>query len=206
MTTLHQVMIRNYADMLWSSYNFWCHWYYDGTSCSPTRWVIPDLHTRSPEIFHDIVQGDINNTKVFSPFYKENIRPCAFGSSYFSEFLETKIWTEKNNISWNRTLVFASEVLQSNPEAVVEKVIRVMNINETLFSFNLTNFSSVRYNAQENRGMKSELPMEKYHPGLFAVSKYRPMLNSTRKLLDKCWYSDCLKISQISGYRYEACS
>jgi hypothetical protein len=37
--TLYIVMTRNYADMVWSSYNFWCKREYDGFDCDNTRWV-----------------------------------------------------------------------------------------------------------------------------------------------------------------------
>jgi hypothetical protein len=37
--TLYIVMTRNYADMVWSSYNFWCKREYDGDDCDNTRWV-----------------------------------------------------------------------------------------------------------------------------------------------------------------------
>jgi hypothetical protein len=62
--TLYIVMTRNYPDMLWSSYNFWCKLDYDGTSCDVTQWVKVGQHVRSAELFHWIVVGDVNGTKV----------------------------------------------------------------------------------------------------------------------------------------------
>ena len=32
-------MTRNYADMLWSAYNFWCTTDYDKKGCDSTHWV-----------------------------------------------------------------------------------------------------------------------------------------------------------------------
>ena len=58
-----QVMIRDYTDMLWSSYNFWCKREYDGPDCDYSKWANPELHTRSPEVFHELVQADANYTQ-----------------------------------------------------------------------------------------------------------------------------------------------
>lgn len=38
--TLYIVMTRNYADMLWSSYNFWCRWDVDGPTCDSSKWAM----------------------------------------------------------------------------------------------------------------------------------------------------------------------
>ena len=35
--------------------------------------------------------------------------------------------------------------------------------------------------------------------GLFKASKYKPMMNETRILLNTCWRRDCVLISQITG-------
>lgn len=58
--TLYIVMTRDYAEMLWSSYNFWCKFDYDKGTCGKTLWVFPDKQIRSPEIFRDIVLGNNN--------------------------------------------------------------------------------------------------------------------------------------------------
>jgi hypothetical protein len=57
-------MTRDYPEMLWSSYNFWCHYDYDGITCEYGHWVIPGVHRRSPQLFHEMIQGDVNGTKV----------------------------------------------------------------------------------------------------------------------------------------------
>ena len=55
-STLYIILTRDYASMLWSAYNFWCNWSYDGPTCDNTRWSQPGLHRRSPEAFHDIIR------------------------------------------------------------------------------------------------------------------------------------------------------
>ena len=60
-----QVMIRNYADMLWSSYNFWCKREYDKAPCDYSKWADPQHHIRSPELFHELIEADRNGMFLF---------------------------------------------------------------------------------------------------------------------------------------------
>ena len=55
-------MVRNYADMLWSSYNFWCKREYDKANCDYSKWADPALHSRSPELFHELIEADRNGS------------------------------------------------------------------------------------------------------------------------------------------------
>ena len=48
------------------------------------------MHVRSPELFHDIVQGDKNGTKVAHPIHIP--RPCAYAGGYFIEYLKLELW------------------------------------------------------------------------------------------------------------------
>ena len=69
-------------------------------------------------------------------------------------------------------------------------------------------FQSVRYNTQVQWGSKGEqnkITKSEYKPGLYFVSKFQPLLPSTRALLNSCWRDDCLLMSLLTGYRYAAC-
>ncbi len=44
-----QFLVRDYADWVWSAYNYWCLPEYDGDSCpGSSHWVDADRHRRSP--------------------------------------------------------------------------------------------------------------------------------------------------------------
>jgi hypothetical protein len=102
--TVYIVLTRNYADMVWSSYNFWCKRDYDGFDCDYSHWINPITHKRSPELFHDMIQGDSNGTAVPNPMYKTLEAPCRNAGGYYSEFLDNQLWP---NVPKNQTLVFA---------------------------------------------------------------------------------------------------
>lgn len=101
-TALYIVMTRNYADMLWSSYNYWCSWEYDGITCDSSKWTRVGTHMRSNKLFHEIIINDMFTVKSiphqFSSIrqnqtYIETMKsplfikkPCAYGGGYFSGY------------------------------------------------------------------------------------------------------------------------
>lgn len=193
-------MVRNYADMLWSSYNFWCNREYDRVDCDSTHWVRPLVHVRSPELFHEIVLGDFNGTGVRTPLFIK--RACVFAGGYYSEYLKLQLWPK---VPRNATIVVASEELEVDPGRVWMKVAALLLLDKEQSNPQLGNFTNIRVNSQENKGGTHSVLKRDYKPGLFQVSGYKPMMPETREILDKCWQSDCKVISQAAGYLYPAC-
>ena len=98
-------MTRDYAEMLWSSYNFWCRAKHDGfATCDKSRWINPTKHIRSPELFHEVVSFSHNGTKLpyETPLYTPS--PCAKADNYFSEKLVDTLWA---TVPRQHTLVVA---------------------------------------------------------------------------------------------------
>jgi hypothetical protein len=131
-------MTRNYADMLWSAYNFWCKVQYDGFECdSNTKWVKPEYHKRSARAFHDIVLRDMNNSlgKDDSPLHADMSRPYANAGGYFSEYMQFSLWRDVGGKFSTRatdqahTLVVASEDLESDAMRVWRRVALYFHIN-----------------------------------------------------------------------------
>lgn len=205
--TLYIVMVRNFADMLWSSYNFWCKREYDN-DCDSTHWTKPGKHVRSPQLFHEIILGDKNGTLVHSPVILK--KPCWMAEAYYTEYLEYVIW---KSIPRNQTLVLASELLERDPRTVWNRVTTALNVSFGNLSSQgvderIRDFSSYRYNTQESWKSfdKMKVPSANYKPGLFAVSNFQPLMPETRTLLDWCWRKDCKYITNIIGFSYEACN
>jgi hypothetical protein len=121
-----------------------------GFDCDFTKWVKPN-HKRSPELFHDIVQGDQNGTYVPSPLFIK--KACIFAGNsmilcvfsfvfylpyvsriltlgvllggYYGEYLEYELW---KYVDRNSTLVIASEQLEQSPEIVWKKIALYLNL------------------------------------------------------------------------------
>ncbi len=197
-----QVMVRDYTDMLWSSYNFWCKREYDGTNCDYSKWAMPGLHTRSPELFHDLVQADKNHTVgVIQPFWYPMEKPCINAGGYYNEYISMHLYSRKLN---NYTIIVASEELDMFPLRVAQRVAHTINYN--IEGIDLSTFNKVRVNTQDNKGTHSLISTDKYLPGRYNISHYQPLLPESRTMINKCWYEDCIAISKIPPYyKYTAC-
>ena len=85
---------------------------------------------------------------MVQPFYKPMDRPCVYAGGYYTEYLEQNFMRSR---LMNSTLVIASEELDSNPYMVAKRVASVMN--HDLNDLNLLNFTKIRVNSQENKGL-----------------------------------------------------
>ena len=203
--TTYIVLTRDYKDMLWSAYNYWCNWHYDGTTCNYEKFTILGVHNRTPEIFHEIINGDYNKTKVYidSPLW--NKHPCDNARIYYTEYI-LGLW---KYIPPNVTLVIASEQLQSDNLFVMNKIAAKLGIsvlhNETVIEA-IKNISRYRFNTQEGKkDYRHSVNINQYKPGRFAISNFSDMLATTKNILDFCWHDDCIMMSQLTGYDYLAC-
>jgi hypothetical protein len=206
--THYVVMVRNYADMLWSSYNFWCKREYDTMGlCGYEKWADPTVHLRSPELFHELIDADrVGKTGVVQPFYKPLERPCVNAGGFYSEFLD-QLYKIQDGGRRNRTIVLASEELDASPVLALVKIALKVGCPVKLERFEsaIANFAKIRINSQEKKGTNTYVSMGRFKPGLYNISGYRPILPATRDMLDKCWVDDCKKIAKVAGYAYAAC-
>eukprot|EP01036_Dinobryon_divergens_P026540 gene26540-35207_t len=211
--TFYLVLFRDFADWLWSAYNFWCEYNYDSHCCDidPALkkcadvgyWVDPVAHHRSPGTFHDIINGAMNGTHVPSPMVGYLQNPCEHGKHFTQRFVE-ELWAE---VPLENTLFVASELLDKYPFDVWQKVARRIGLRKT--HPKMKDFASVRYNSQvskKSRGVENTVSKKGFVVGLYLVSGFQPQLNVTRAILNTCWAQDCALASLITGYRYRTCS
>jgi len=201
--THYIVMTRDYTDMLWAAYNFWCKPEYDGSTCSTANyWTDPALHTRSPEVFHELVQADKNHTEgVVHPFWFPMEKPCVNAKNYYSG-----VYTHLRELTLhnNSIIVIASEELDVYPLQVAQRVAKAINYD--IEAIDLTGFTEVRVNTQVNKGANSLINKAKHLPGRYNISQYLPLLPESRAMINKCWNEDCIALSKIPPYyKYTAC-
>lgn len=198
----YQVMIRDYADMLWSSYNFWCKVPYDPVGCNFEKWTIDGVHFRSPDTFQELIVADRDsNMSVLQPFHYPMQRPCHNAGGYYSEFIDFNL----KPVPRKKIIVVASEEMDVAPMKVIKTVVTGINVSVNWDEFSLGNFTKVRINAQSNKGSSRSTSLLRYQPGIYNISGLRPMLETSRQVLDKCWKADCLEMAKRTGYKYKAC-
>lgn len=209
------VMVRDYADMLWSSYNFWCHPQYDANNgdCGFEKWVQPGVHKRSPGMFHDIMLLDSNGTTdAVQPFtypIKTNPwdnwypphRPVIGAESYYKGLISKTLFHRNCQ---NLTTVIASEELDAHPMDVALRISNILHFDIT--GLDLSSLYNKRVNTQDHKGESNLVNISSYSPGLYKASDYKPMLSETRALLNKHWKEDCIYVSVLANYTYAACA
>lgn len=184
-------MIRDYADMLWSSYNFWCKMEYDQRDCGYSKWADAKYHRRSPELFHDLVVADSKGVDIVQPFYYPMHRPCINAGGYYTEYIDFHLYRNRLH---NHTIIVASEELESFPLRVLQRV--ALRVGNDISGIDIRNFTRIRVNSQENKGTTHSISMDQYRPGRYNISGYQPMLPQTREFINQCWKEDCLAISR----------
>lgn len=194
--------MRDFTDMLWSSYNFWCKREFDGNNCDYSKWADPALHHRSPQQFHDLITLDQNRTAgVVQPFYYPMEKPCINAGGYYTEYLSLHLYSRGLQ---NHTILIASEELDYYPLTVAMRVARIIDYD--ISGIALSTFKQVRVNTQEAKGATTVIQRKNYQPGLYNISNFQPLLPQSRTLLNQCWKEDCKKIAKRPPYyHYEGC-
>lgn len=144
--TFYVVVVRDFADWLWSSYNYWCVEHVDA-GCDPlTHWVSGGVHHRSPEHFHRLVMAerpalDATVASPMSILYTADV--CRFAKKSFYNYVH-ELWRD---VGVENTMIIASEQLEREPATVVQKLVQAIGFSHSHFS--LEDFQSVRYNTNK---------------------------------------------------------
>ena len=189
--------MRDFSDTLWASYNYWCSKATED-NCGVGSWVKVGYHKRTPELFDAIIADSVHHiSNDFSTLSMSD--PCSSARQYFSSYVH-KLW---GHVQVEDTLIVASEDLSSNPERIWNSITSATGW-KAKDGLDFKTFASVRYNAQvQGHG---DVSAEKYEPGLYEASGFKPMLTSTRENLDRCWLTDCIWASAISRHAYKSCA
>ena len=198
-------MVRDYADMLWSTYNTYCKTEYDKLNCPPSKYLNPNIHNRSNELFHQIIESNYNKSLINNPFYDELFKPCSSADSYYNNFINNNLI---NNNLLNFSVILSLELLELNPFEIIKSLSNYFPLNINNLSYK--NFS--HYNDKTNlehlyfiNNKYDKFAIKNYMPTLYEVSQYQSIFPHTRELLNICWKNDCLLLQKYGLY-YKACS
>ena len=172
------LLVRNLPDYLWASYNFWCIRGFD-IGCRPggfwNQMLNPSPY-KSPELFHELV---ILNIKNLSHIKLPNSNILIHGfKKHILKYLEY--------MRSDQLLILPSENIST-----YESWNRISKFTKMNTHQNWVNFSMVRLNANENPGVDSVSSVHKKMSGRYRFSNFRPLMNTTRELLNNFFEDDC---------------
>lgn len=128
-TTTYVIMTRDFSDMLWATYNFWCSPSYDGPEhCTDARWANRDHHYRSPEMFHEMVIAQAQGKLQYGyphPLRYRVVYPPSRGiyQNYAAAF-------ESGGVRRDRVLLLACPQLSSNVTTIWSRLVASLNATD----------------------------------------------------------------------------
>eukprot|EP01041_Mallomonas_annulata_P013217 gene13217-27961_t len=192
--TLHQlffhpktnyiVLVRDFADYLWSAYNFWCDKDYDIQCQSNDNWVDPSKHNRSAAHFEEMIVALTNGIDVRGPQrIKDDYRNAG---SFYKEYI-SYLWLFTDPIN---TVIVAKEAFVENPELQWSKIPILGQYPHP----RIDQFKKLRANSNDNTTRSGS-----------QSKRLTQMTENTRNHLNKAWRPDCLWSETVTGYDFSAC-
>ena len=189
LSTLYVVLTREYSELIWSSFNYWCDPSFDPI-CAGT--LLPKRNIRTPKLFEEGVKASVLGVQAHAP--SSLLSSCSNGKRYYRSFLEGVASLGPKNL-----FVVASEELSSNAQAVWTKLI--LRLNTPAYSLThpgIEGFSRVRVNTGARKCFNCLVDTKK-------AGRARRIPAAAKKLLDECWFNDCLVVAKLTGYRNYSC-
>jgi len=189
--SIYIIMIRDLASYLWADYNFWCSPDID-KNCGPGAWTREGMY-RDPVIFDQYLKAA--ESAKGSKSMVSILLPCLDYANFFFDFEFYKIdWIL--NRPYMPLLVVPMEGLKDNFH--IKRIESFINTNlHTNFTLVGANVSVVNANNHANIEKESH----SFQEGVYPISHYKPMLNSTRDYIMKCW-KQCKNISKLAQYNF----
>jgi hypothetical protein len=196
------LMVRDYAENMWSRYNYFCFVMLDG----PCDDMDMSKRQRSPEAFHELIVSQAHNGKFGCP-------PDSKGDfSYFKEHTRALLGIDEFTklMGADRVLIFADKQLETTPEYVYSKLSEKISFFKDHYNATyIDGFKKVRVNLNDVHVTGGDTHKAIEAPsstGTYSISGHKPMLPETREILNRCWQDECKSLSELTGYQFPACA
>ena len=189
-STLYVVLTREYSELMWSAYNYWCDPKFDPV-CPGT--LLPKKNIRTPELFEAGVTASVKGISVHAPISLLN--SCQNAKNQYTGYFATI----GPRLGWENLFILASEELSSNAQAVWSRLsLRINTPSYGLKHPGMSSFSRVRVNTGSKKCFNCLVDAK-------TESRKKRMPQAAKRLLETCWYKDCLAVANWTGYRNYSC-
>lgn len=186
--------VRDMADRQWAAYNYWCSTEYDINCDDPGREAKVGMY-RSPELFDQLLKS--TEHVLSRPFLDK----CSVMSTYYTGWR----YYLKESLGILPFLVASEMFLNSS---LVHTALDHLEggINRALRSELKLRVEDLKMvNTGDHRGANVIDESRHSDSGVYAISHHRPMLDSSRKHIGRCW-KECAEVSQATGFQYNCIS
>lgn len=174
---IYIIVVRELSSQIWADYNFWCIKDFDG-DCKPGQHVDNTMY-RDPIMFDQLLKSVQNGGRSLLPF-----QPCQGYETYYENILKP---ITSQNIP---LLLIPMEGF--NDSHHIRRIETFINKNfKSSIILDPKKMQQLNKNAQDDNT-----------PNTYAISSYRPILNSSRDFIQKCW-KECEYISTLSQHKYD---
>jgi hypothetical protein len=103
---LYIFLTRDYADLLWSGYNYWCDESVD-QDCIESRWAIPS-HIRNPRHFDKMIRH-VNKTTPVLPFLYNSLENA---NSFYKNLIQYLYrYAGEENVCINKNIIYNKDYI-----------------------------------------------------------------------------------------------
>jgi hypothetical protein len=190
------IIVRDPAERMWAAYNFWCDGSTEKVCNGKFDWTSPGMY-RSPGMFDETLKA--LNYPNFQPRLRYPNSCVSLNTYYSSSIRLLEEVLQPHQLVLTSIEGVSSISSPGQPNAAFQRIERgILNVLGRKVVLEQGSLHLV--NAGNDKGKVStgtSRPVE----GLYALSNYEPMLESSRIFIKQCW-TECSSISQRTGWDY----
>ena len=180
-------LLRDPADWLWASWNFWWDRDWDGYRAQNHDWASVESQYRSPEAFHEILLAGLKSKTYARKFYTMRQQTVELPRQIISL------------LGRDRVLFIKSEDLSS--AQTIQRLSEFTGLEA--HKFNQTLIQS-RSNCNAKKGYSKSCD-SKHSSGAYEIAGHRDMLEMTRTLVHLDFLEECRVYAEEFSIRYPDC-
>jgi hypothetical protein len=189
--TVYIMMVRNLVEQMWGAYNYWCKGSFENI-CKGGYKSREGMY-RDPVMFDQLLIAANYELHISYDF----IKSCSKIGTFYRDILSP--YTDNHmKLSY---IVMAMENFEDPDE--LHRLQHFINRHlQSKIRFSSSKVPHINYNDHSLDPYKLNVTKLLEKKNVYAISHYKPLLQKTRDYVQSCWHEDCLKMSDLSNYRY----
>ena len=184
------VMLRDPAEWLWASWNFWSNPIYDSAGVTEGQWSNPKLHYRTPDYFHEII-ASLGKLTAFNELFSR-LKMVTFDGLRMIELVG------RSNVLFLRSEDIEPESIISS--GTLERLARFLSLDGARFG----NETNERTNCNDDKG-ELKVCSTNTISGLYTIAGKRRIMMKTIRLIHAFCRTACITWYDNFNTDYHEC-